>query len=110
MFVSTFLFIFTTMRRSKVSAEEILKAEKAKDDRQRSRKNGYSMMSQRDAGWSRLRDYNGGRSVVMQWHTDRELEPGEIRANIPDGKFTLLVNGELVAFDAEEFRRSLRWV
>lgn len=105
-----FLFIFTTMRHAKVDAEEILKAEKAKDDRQRSRKNGYSMMSQRDAAYARLRNFNGG-DVIMQWHVPKEQrEDGLGYSGVPDGMFSLKIGKELVVFDAEEFRKYLRWV
>lgn len=97
------------MRRVKASAEEIIKAEKAKDDRQRSRSNGYSMMHQRDVGISWFS--NG---VGFRWKTVRdndELEEGEFRmAPPPEGKFVLVVRGESILFDAEEFRRQLRWV
>lgn len=109
--MGTFLFIFTTMRHAKTDVEEIVNAEKAKDARQHSRKNGYSMMDLRDAPFARLHNYNGNKDVIMEWHVPKEQrEEGLGYSGVPDGMFTLKIGKELAVFDAEEFRRQLRWV
>jgi hypothetical protein len=98
------------MRHQKTSAEEILKAEKAVDDRRRSRSNGFEKMSERDAGHAKLHNYNGG-EVRMLWHIPKDRrEDGLVYSGIPDGMFGLELNDQLLVFDAEEFRRQLRWV
>ena len=87
-----------------------MKAEKAKDDRRISRNNGYSMMDQRDAPFARLHNFNGS-DVIMEWHVPKEQrEEGLGYSGISSGMFSLKIGKELVMFDAEEFRRSLRWV
>lgn len=92
------------MRKSKISSEDAYAAEVAAADRKEKRKTGFSMMSIRDKGYQRLS--NG---VIMLWPTDRELEDGETITRVPDGKFVLIVNGEYIPFDTDDFRQSLRW-
>lgn len=92
---ASFAIYIHNMRRSKLTEDEILKAEKAKDDRQHSRAKGFSKMKERDAGVAQLS--NG---MYMLWPP-----------RAPEGKFVLkrpCEQGEI--FDAEEFRRNLRWV
>ena len=93
------------MRKEKLTSDEILEAEKAKDDRLESRSRGYKKMSERDRGWARLS--NG---VSILWATAREAEPGEALRRIPEGMFVLDVKGKETLFDGEEFRKWLRWV
>lgn len=93
------------MRNSKITAQEVEAAEIAADERRRSRNNGFSLMSVRDRGWTRL---NNG--VVMLWPTDREPMPGEAITSVPKGKFVLVINGKSHLFDADDFQKSLRWV
>jgi hypothetical protein len=98
------------MKRSKLTAEEIFKAEKAKDDRVESRKRGFSKMEERDASYRKLRNYKGG-EVVMQWHIpDERREEGIAYSGVPEGMFILKSEKETLVFDAEEFRKALRWV
>lgn len=99
------LYIYDNMKTDrKLSRDEILAIEKAKDERQRNRRKGFSMMTVRDKGWARLS--NG---TAMLWHSEAPLKPGEVRRNIPEGSFVLVMGGEERLFDAEEFRRWLRW-
>lgn len=58
----------------------------------------------RDCGWAKF-----GNGAVMLWHSDAELKEGEVRPNVAPGTFYLIVNGRTLLFDAEEFRKSLRW-
>lgn len=98
------------MRRAKLDADEIIAAEKAKDERQQSRKRGFSKMRERDASHARIRNL-AGQDVIMQWNIpDENRDEGVAYLNIPDGLFALKVGKETAVFDAEEFRRSLRWV
>jgi hypothetical protein len=94
------------MRKSKHSADEIEAAERAADDRKHSRGNGFDMMSVRDRGWGRLP--NG---TVMEWW----VEPGKRRdgiaySNVPQGMFLLHTEKQDIMFDADDFRKLLRWV
>lgn len=97
------------MRSSELSAE-ILKAEKAKDDRKRSRSRGFSKMAERDKGWQRLK--NGALvrwHVPTEWSEDMELPNGSViqvkDATVPPETFE--IDGKI--FNAEELRRWLRW-
>lgn len=97
----SFAIYIYNMRHPKITTEEILEAEKSKDDRQRSRVKGFDKMKERDAGFGRLRDYQGkAQEIYLLWGYE--------------GKFKLdirLYGGETVelVLDAEEFRRYLRW-
>lgn len=99
------------MRKGKLTSDEILAAEKAKDDRVQSRKQGFAKMKERDAGWARFS--NG---VIMRWHVPSSWseEIHGVRTltgnHIPEGCFILKVGKQEEMFDAEEFRKSLRWV
>lgn len=92
--------------------DDILAAEKAVDDRITHRNRGYRLAKdERDVGWRRLD--NG---VVVLWHVNKpeivDLDKGEVYLypeDIPEGSFVLKVDGKRVMFDAEEFRRALRW-
>ncbi len=104
-------FYIPNMRQAKLTQDEIMAAEKAVDDRQRNRNKGFRKMHDRDAGQHRFK--NG---VVIEWPvpsawTD-EINGIATRIGnaIPEGKFVLKFNGRSVAFDAEEFRKQLRWV
>lgn len=92
------------MRTSKLTAEEVVQAERSKDERVHSRAKGFAKMKERDAGVARLT--NG---VVMHWGQ----QDGAFALTIPSyhepGR-SREVEPRMVVFDAEEFRRSLRWV
>lgn len=96
------------MRKGKLSFSEIEAAEKAKDQRTQTHRKGFAKMKERDSGWSR---FNNG--TIMRWPTvedKHELEEGETRMSpVPEGCFVLIINGQSALFDAEEFRRALRW-
>ena len=94
------------MRQSNLTADQIFEAEKAADDRKQTRKSGFAMAEVRDKGWQRLD--NG---TVIAWPVDVELNPGEARQFIPEGHFTIHTpKGESLLFNADEFRKWLRWV
>lgn len=85
-----------------MSAEEILTAEKAVEDRRRSRTKGFSKMKERDQNWRRLS--NG---VVMLWGEQEHFAlviperhvPGQAKA----------VPKQVITFNTEDFRKGLRW-
>lgn len=94
------------MRKSKLTAEEIEAAEMAADERKQNRKNGFSLADIRDRGWTRLS--NG---VIMEWWVEKEKRQEYIAyPNIPQGKFMLTIDGRSVVYDADDFRKFLRWV
>lgn len=88
-------------RKTKLSYEEIEAAEKAADDRVRTRATGFQLMKERDSGFGHLLDHNHAvRDVWMLW--------GE------GGKFMLEISpysGKKlnIILDTEEFRKLLRW-
>ena len=108
-------------RRTKLTAEEIRALDETKQQeagRVQSRKNGFSIMSQRDMGFGRLKDQTG-REVTMLWHVPEHsmisLPPGAYRSQIPNGKFVLEFRGkdgvtDRMVFEAEDFHKLLRWV
>lgn len=90
--------------RTKQSAAEIEELELAENNRRQTRKSGFSLMSVRDRGWIKL---NNG--VVLEWPVDRELLDGEVRSFIPKGYFGMVTGDKKIIFDAEEFKKYLRW-
>ena len=86
------------MRQSKQTAQEIEQIERAEADQRSSRNRGLSMMEIRDRGWVNLS--NG---IKMFW--DAEDSP----VMVPGNHFLLQVGGRRYCFDAEEFRKWLRW-
>jgi hypothetical protein len=90
------------MRKAPKSEQEIAEIEAA--ERQDRRKGGFGLMAIRDRGWGRMS--NG---TVMVWHVDRE-DDGTLRHDVPDDHFMLIIDGKEKMFEAEEFRRWLRWV
>lgn len=106
-----FVIHIYNMRQGDLTYSEIEAAERAKDDRIRGRKNGYSMMELRDMGRRQLS--NGW---VIQWPVEERFAWGpetngvKVRTNkVPEGKFELSKDGKAYLFDAEEFRKWLRW-
>ena len=94
------------MRKAKADENEILAVEKAKDDRRRQRARGFKMMDVRDSGWNR---FSNGTEIL--WYVPEERrEEGVAYMQVPDGMFVLKIGNKTALFDAEEFRRSLRWV
>ena len=81
------------------------KAEIEASERSDGRNGGLALGKVRDRGYYRMS--NG---VGIVWHSDRELQEGEARRIIPDGKFVLNIEGKEALFDKEEFMRWLRWV
>jgi hypothetical protein len=106
------------MRKSKLTFDEILKAEQASDARHQSRKQGFAKMHERDQAMQTLS--NG---VTMLWYVDRELnkQEGTISIDgkdteitvyppqIPEDSFALVIEGRKHIFNTEEFRKWLRW-
>lgn len=86
------------MRQSRLTSEEIIKAEQEADERKRSRANGYSLMKVRDRGYAELRTYYSSPRAKMRWGVD------------DSNFFELTIGKEKAVFDAEEFRKYLRWV
>lgn len=102
------IYIYNMARYGRLTAEEINKAEKARDDRLRSRKKGFSKMHERDEGQALL---NNG--VTMHWPVVEFDAPDKgihvYPRRVPEGMFVLEFDGQSYLFDAEEFRRYLRW-
>lgn len=107
------------MRHANLTADDIQAAEKAADDRRRSRDQGFAKMHERDQAVQLLS--NG---ATMIWHVDKEankrtawLEREEGKdveittypPHIPSDSFGLKLDGKLYIFNLEEFRRWLRW-
>lgn len=96
------------MRKGKLTSDEVLAAEKAKDDRVQSRKQGFKKMEERDAGIAILREYYHGGRVRMRWDIDNNPNhANHFMLEIPGGRDERTV---AIVLDAEEFRKSLRWV
>jgi hypothetical protein len=94
------------LRKSKLSAAEIEAAEQAADKRKSSRKQGFSMMDERDRGWKHLS--NG---AVFFWPVPREKrENGLTYLDVPEGHFVLVIGGREILFNADEMQGCLRWV
>lgn len=93
-------------RKGELTAEEVLAAEKAVDDRKQSRNRGFSMMKVRDRGAADLKDYAGHSQVRIEWAYNRHVDAM--------GLFKLVIdrggNRNEIILDAEEFRKWLRWV
>lgn len=95
----------------KVSKTEQEKEEITLADRADRRRVGYALMGARDAGSFRLS--NG---VIMRWPApDQRVSIGNdvylvVPNGVPEGHFKLTVGGRDFTFEAEEFRRYLRWV
>lgn len=89
------------MRKSQRKAAEI-EAEELTDFRRRSKRNRVyrEIVPERERGWGRLKDYNKGTEVIMDWTPEK----------FPDNHFGIKLAGKLVVLDAEELRRYLRWV
>jgi len=96
-------------RNSKISSLDALKAEQEASKRKEIRATGFAKMHERDKGYERLS--NG---TVFAWHVDpkiqeRYLKAGELKKNIPEDSFVLVVDGKEILFNTDEFRQSLRW-
>ncbi len=106
------------MKKTKLTHEEILEAEKFQDNRKRTRAIGFQKMHERDQAVATLS--NGAQ---MLWHVDKELnrqvgtmfingktvEIVTYPPNIPEDSFGLVIDGKTHIFNTEEFRRWLRW-
>ena len=74
-------------------------------ERQGKRKGAFKIMQDRDRGWAEL---SNGAHIL--WHRERPKDEGVVWTPVPDGCFALDINGKRTLFDAEEFRKHLRWV
>lgn len=107
------------MRKSKISASEMEERELTEYNRLHKRGRALNLARVRDRGWVRLKN-----NVVMLWPVDKELgktvstitlEDGEkltvttYPPYVPDGHFTLEIDGKRHMFDTDEFRKFLRW-
>lgn len=93
------------MRTGKQTAEEIEAAELAEHQRRTHRAQGFSLMDDRDRGYTVLS--NG---IPFIWHVPKDnRQSGLGYLNVPDNHFVLEIKGEKHLFDAEEIRRVLRW-
>ncbi len=90
------------MRKAPKSEQE--KAEIEAAERQDRRKDGFGLMAIRDRGWGRMS--NG---VVMVWPVNDPVDKTIVNG-VPDNHFLLDIKGNKYLFEAEEFRRFLRWV
>lgn len=94
------------MRKSNLTADDIWAAEKAADDRKRTRKTGLDMIPIRDQGATRLS--NG---VLFGWSVPMDKrEPGVAYPHVPEGHFVLEIDGKRHLFNADEFAKWTRWV
>ena len=93
------------MPKSKLTPEEIQEAEQLADKRRYHRGQGFKLMSVRDRGWQELS--NG---AYIEWPTDAPLKDYVPRRYIPAGHFVLTLGKESALFDADDFRKFLRWV
>lgn len=93
------------MRKSKLTAADIEAAEQAADSRRTARNQGFSLMEIRDRGWMEIA--NG---AIVEWPTDTELTEYVPRRIIPEGHFVINMGKESALFDADDFRKVLRWV
>ena len=95
------------MLKRSLTADEMLTAEKAAEDRKQSRKLGFNKMLERDSVMHRLS--NG---VMMLWSVDPKqvkLQAGGTWPNIPEDKFMLVIDGKEHLFDTDEFSKWIRW-
>lgn len=88
------------MRRSKLKAAEIEAQELADNQRKQNRRNGMSLMPERDQGWGKLS--NG---QVIEWPVDAPLQELVPRRVIPNGQVVI----DEIFYDVDELRRYLRW-
>lgn len=113
------------MHSAKLTAEEILAAEKASEDRRRSRNQGFAKMHERDQAVQLLS--NG---ATMLWHVNKEdnkvlggftndagefIEVITYPPEIPEDSFGLVLacthckTKRKYIFNLDEFRKWIRW-
>lgn len=106
------------MRKTKLTFEEVQAAERASDDRKRSRSQGFAKMHERDQSVQLLS--NGARMI---WYVEKEANKYEgfynndgkrvgvttYPPNIPKDSFGLILDKKTYIFNTEEFRKWLRW-
>jgi len=93
-------------RKTKLTKEDIFQAEKAKDNRVRSRKQGFEKMHERDKGYQYLKSLDG-KETLMFWPPT--LGKGSGR-HVPEGYFIISIDGHEAILSREEFGRCFRWV
>lgn len=89
------------MRKTTQDYKTIQAAEKAVEDRRLSRATGFAKIDERDRNYTVLKNYAGGR-VIMRWNLS-DFDNAHQRFMLTDGNRNIVL-------DAEELRRSLRWV
>lgn len=94
-----------SMRKSKLTPDEMQAAEIADDKRKYHRGMGFSLMDVRDRGWAELD--NGAR---IEWPVDSPLEELTPRRVIPNGHFVISMGKESALFRGDDFQKFLRWV
>ncbi len=95
------------MRLGSHTADEMFEAEKAADDRRKSRRAGFDKMLERDSVMHRLS--NG---AMMLWSVDPKqvkLQAGGTWPNIPEDMFVLVIDGKEHYFNTDEFKKWIRW-
>ncbi len=95
------------MRLGTHTSDEMFAAEKAADDRRKSRQTGFTKMLERDSVMHRLSD-----GTIMMWSVDPKMvktPPGGTWPNIPEDKFVLVIDGKEHYFNTDEFKKWLRW-
>lgn len=93
-------------RQSKLTSAEIAELELSEAERKAIRNTGYQKMKERDLGYGRVRDYNQGKEVWVDWRMSREDEQSQLfKMVVGTGK-----EKTIIVLDAEQMRRHLRWV
>lgn len=96
-------------RKTKLSADEIAQldaTEQSELERRATRNMGFEKMKERDLGYGRLRDFNGGKEVWMDWRMSQDAEADQLFKLVVGTGYDKIT----LVFDAEQFRRHLRWV
>jgi hypothetical protein len=88
------------MRKSQTSALDLEEQELAEHRQKESRRGGLSLVELRDRGWARVREVKG-REATFIWGVKDDLAAENL--------FKIKVGKEEYIFDAEEFRKYLRW-
>jgi hypothetical protein len=95
------------------SYDEIMRAEQEADNRKQGRSRGFKLMKERDAGLGGLHEKSGHiRKTEMYWWDDPDAESVVFKLRVYPYKIPGINDGKAfdLIFDAEEFRRFLRWV
>ena len=88
------------MRSSQTSALDLEEQEFSKERQKHSRKGGLSLMEVRDRGYGKVYEMKGN-DVTLIWGVRDDLAHENL--------FKLKIGRQEYIFDAEEFRKFLRW-